>query len=169
MFIQSYNKAIQQRGLIGHVGYLAHNAQEVGIKGTIWSAPLIPFEIANAPKGYKLSDGLSKSVSDLVITPSFTTIAYIGLACLVPEIGAGWLVTIAASAIAAPAAAFVETRLNRAFRTFRDYDKTQRRLQLGYQDSALAQTYRQNALQELTGAFSSSRRYLGNEARFLHR
>jgi hypothetical protein len=166
---QTAKEIAQQRGLLRRIGGLTRNAKKVGLEGTLWSAPMIAYEVANAPKGYKFAEGLSSTISQLVVTPAFTSLAYIGLGLLFPEIGVGMLAVVASSLLAAPAVSFVETRLNRGFRAFRDIDKNTKKYNLGFQDSATAMSYRQNAMQELAGASGSSRRYLGREAMFLHR
>ena len=145
------------------------NAKAVGIDGTLLSLPFVGYAAATAPRGYKGADAISAGVSELVVCPALTAITYLGISFLLPGIGASMGIAMVASLIASPAISFIDTRLNRGFRQFRDIDKNTRRLQLGYTDTPGAQLQRQTALQDMSGAMGSRRRFIGREAEMLHR
>lgn len=145
------------------------NAKSMGIDGTLLSLPFVAYGIANAPTGYKGADALSSGISEMVVAPITTAAVYLGLSLILPGIGTGIAAMVLSSGLASPINSFIETRLNRGFRQFRDIDKNLNRLQLGYTDSASAQLYRQTSLRDMSGAFTNSRRFLGREAQVLHR
>ena len=147
-----------QKRLLGDSRNVLVKAKEVGINGTLWSAPMIPFAIANAPRGYKVSDGVSTTITELAIAPAVSTIAYIALGTLFPELGVGLLVQGAIGLASSGISHYLGERLNRSIRTFKDFEVTQRKMNLGFQDSLTTQNYRQQAIQEMSGAFSNRRR-----------
>jgi hypothetical protein len=144
------------------------NAKELGIDGTLLSLPFVAYGVANAPRGYKGAELVSSGITQLVVTPILTFVAALAIQAVLPGIGTGIVVAFAAGGLALPGTSFVETRLNRGMRAFTDIDRNTNKFQLGYTDSPGSQLQRSNAVQEMSGAFGSRRRWLGQEAMHLH-
>ena len=126
--------------------------------GMFLAAPMIAYSAGRAERGEKLADITAKSVSYIGV-PALTTM--IGSMTGNPALGLllGFLPTIG-----------IEKRIYRAVRTFTEFDRKTHRLECGgnYQDSATSARLRMRNLKDMNGAMGSARRWLGNEALYLH-
>lgn len=146
----------------------------VGMKmsgmGTIASVPFLAMELGSAQKGEILPMTLGRTAS-LVAFPALSG-----------SLAAGGAMAAAAAGIAVPgigafamlASLYADTLITEGIahevRTLTQEGTRLRHLEVGghYQDTTTALRLRQQALYEMSGATSASRRYLGQEAQFLH-
>lgn len=139
-----------------------------GAGGQLLSLPFIAYEAANADRGEMLAS-TSGSVSGLMSYPILSGVIAGGLA-LIPGIGVTAAAVMGAIAAIYPSGQ-VDKLASQGFRMLNNMGRNVRHLEFGgnYQDSETAQRERQLAIQEMSAAFQTSRRYLGQEARIMHR
>jgi hypothetical protein len=136
--------------------------------GTILGVPIIAAQAAGAQRGEVVPTLISGTTS-LATQPLIMSTIASGLA-LIPGIGQGAALGLAFVGSLFPAAA-VDSGINRAVRTFSRFGKEVHRLEMGgdFQDSTSAAQLRMRGIEDMNAAMISSRRYLGQEARLLHR
>lgn len=145
-----------------------YSAFRWGATGNLISVPFIAFEVANAQRGEVLPTAAG-TVGGLMSYPVISGVLAAGLT-LIPGVGPA-AATVMASLLALYPSSRVEQNVTRGFRTLTDIGRNVRHLEFGgnYIDTASAQQERMNALQEMSGSFQTSRRYLGQEAAIMHR
>ena len=141
----------------------AYKALDMTVKGNLIAVPLIAFSAAGAPRGERVSR-LAAEVSGVAVYPAMAA----AISLFIPGgplLGAGARAIIATLAAAIPNMYFVENA-NRAFSKISRAEQRIMRIETGgnYQDSATAQAFRFNSLNEMSSAFQSSRTWLGREA-----
>jgi hypothetical protein len=139
--------------------------------GTMAGLPILAMEAGSAQKGEVIPTLLGGSVG-LMAYPAMSSALAAGGAALAAAMGIavpgiGW--------IAAAAALYPEViagnSISRGIRELTVAGQQIRHLEMGghYTDTASASRLRDQALYEMSGATSAARRYLGQEAYFLHR
>jgi hypothetical protein len=123
-----------------------------------FAAPMIAYSAGHADRGEKLADVTAKSVS------------YVGIPALTTMIGAMTGNPVLGLALGFLPTTGVEKSIYRGVRAFTEFDRKTRRLECGgrYEDSATAARLRMRSIQDMSGAVGSARRFLGNEALYLH-
>lgn len=137
-------------------------------EGAYWSMPLVALEAATAKKGEMIPTIASQAVS-LAAQPVASGLAAAALTATfaMPPAAAA----MAATVLVGFAASQFEHKLLRGFTEItREGSKADRvRFGAGFVDTSSAQQRRQRVAMELAGALPTSRRWLGQEALFLHR
>jgi len=137
-------------------------------EGAYWAMPLVALEAATAQRGEMIPTIASQSIS-LAAQPMAAGIASATLTATfaLPPAAAA----IAATVLVGFATAEFEHKMVRGFteltRTGARADRV--RFGAGFVDTRSAQQRRQRAAIELAGALPTSRRWLGQEALFLHK
>lgn len=143
-----------------------YKAMKLSGDGMFLAAPFIGLEVASAEPGDRLATGAA-STAGLFTYPVLAGMIAAGLAMT----GVG---TPAAAWIALVLAAFpnskVEDGIHRGIRSFTDWGRQVRRLEMGgrYQDTEQARAQRYQAISAMSATMQNSRRYLGQEALLLH-
>lgn len=140
----------------------------LGALGTVQDIALIGFQASNAGRGGFVPSIVGQSTAIGLGIP-ISGFAAAGLS-LIPGVG-----PLAAALIASTLSGYAELRFGSALikklRVFTNLNRQIRHLEMGgsYVDSELAQRQRFLALQDMNSAMIPSRRYLGQEARLMHR
>lgn len=139
--------------------------------GALAGAGVLAYQIANSQKGEMVSTLAGNGVA-LVTYPALAgTIAAGGAmaaaALGIPAVGVG----LFAGAAAIYPEVWMGTQIARGIRTLTREGLHLRNLEFGagYIDTQTNQALRHQALYEMSGASSAARRYLGQEARLMHR
>ena len=138
-----------------------------GAEGALLGLPFIAMEAGMAQRGEVLPTIASRSLG-LVSYPAISGLTAAGLTLLFPELrAAGFL----GGMLGMYPDALVQGSMLRGFRGLTEAARHTRHLEFGgtYQDTDVAQSHRQTALAEMSGAVAASRRYLGQEAALFHR
>lgn len=140
----------------------------VGFYGMAYSMALVGFQAKRTGRGGFVSAVVGQAAAGAVGIP-LAGFASAAVACI-PGIG-----PVTAVIIGSVLADYGEYRIGssmvKAVRHFTDTAKRVRHLEMGgsYQDSELSQRQRFYAIQDMNGARTPSRRYLGQEALLMHR
>jgi hypothetical protein len=140
----------------------------LGLLGSIQDIALLGYQASNAGRGGFVPSIVGQSTAIGFGVP-LAGFAAAGLS-LVPGIG-----PLAAAVIAGTLSSYAELRfgslLIKKLRVFTDLNKQLRHLEMGgsYIDTESAQRQRFLAIQDMNSAIIPSRRYLGQEARLMHR
>ena len=137
-------------------------------EGAYWAMPMIAIEAASAQKGEIVPTIAAQSLS-LAVQPLAAGVASSALTLTLglPPAAAA----IAATLVVGYAASQLEHTLARGFAKIGHAGAVSERTRFGagFLDTRTAQQRRQRAATELAGALPTSRRWLGQEAVFLHR
>lgn len=138
------------------------------IEGSLLSLPIMALSTATAQRGEKAA-AFASTASSLITFPA--TMGAIGAAVsLIPGIGPGVATALSFLGAMYPSSK-VDEGVNRAVRTYSRFGANVRRLEMGgdFVDSESAARSRMRAVQDMSAALINNRRYLGQEARLLHR
>lgn len=126
------------------------------------------FEAAHAGRGQKVPTLVGKGAA-AVMYPAMVGVASAAL-CLIPGVGPVAAAMMASILMAYPNEA-AGNSITRGVQFFTDIDKKIRHLEMGggFQDTELAMRQRMIAIQDMNQALIPGRRYLGQEALFMHR
>lgn len=137
-----------------------------GASGTLIGMPLVAFEVSKARRGEAVSTlaGQTASLMALPVTAGFASAAI----CLIPGIGVPAAVFMG-TILAAYPDDILGKYISRSVRYLTQANTRVRHLEMGgnYEDTQLASRQRFLAVRDMNAAFMSSRRYLGQEARFM--
>jgi hypothetical protein len=138
-----------------------------GAEGSMIGLPLIAMETGMAQRGEMLPT-IAARTTGLVTYPAMTGLLAAGLTVFFPELRAAGFI---GGVLGMYPDALVQDGLLRGIRTMTASARAVHHLETGgtYQDTELAQRQRMSALTEMSGAVSTGRRYLGQEAALLHR
>ena len=127
--------------------------------------PLAAFSAAKAQRGEKLPTLVSEAAGVAALRP-MAWVAHEALSTIAggPALWMGVVVLTAAPNT------LLRHSVYRGLRYLHDFDRRTRRLEMGgrYTDSETNQALRASSIQEMSAAFGSARRYLGNEAALMH-
>jgi hypothetical protein len=137
-------------------------------EGAYWGLPIVALEVATAKRGEMVPTLLGKTAG-LAIQPVASGLASAALTFslgLPPAAAA-----LAATVLVGYATSQMENTLIRGLTTLSRVGRDEQRVRFGggYVDTQSAQQRRQRAATELAGAMPVGRRWLGQEALFLHR
>lgn len=137
-------------------------------EGAYWGIPLVAMEAVTAKRGEMVPTIASMSIS-LAMQPIASGVAAAGLTATLglPPVAAA----VAAILLVGYASAELEHTLTRRLTAIGHAGEVLQRTRFGagFIDTRSAQQRRQRAATELAGALPTSRRWLGQEAVFLHR
>jgi hypothetical protein len=137
-------------------------------EGSMLAVPVIALSTAMADRGEKVPTAVATTAS-IFTYPAYMGVISAGLS-LLPGVGRGTAMFLAFFAAMHPTSV-TEGAVNRSVRTFTRLGSQVRSLEMGrsFIDSELAINNRLRAIQDMNGSLINSRRYLGQEARLLHR
>lgn len=149
-----------KKSFLGGIGF--------GAFGAAQDVAMIGFQVSKAGRGGVVPAivGQSMAIAAGIPIAGFASAAL----CLVPGIG-----PFAAAIMGNLLTNYAEIRfgstLSKKVRLLTEFNKQTRHLEMGgsYQDSELASRQRLIALQDMNSSMTPSRRYLGQEARLMHR
>lgn len=137
-------------------------------EGAYWGLPLVAFEVASAQRGEMIPTLAAESIS-LAVQPALGGLAAVGLTMTLglPPAAAA----LAGTLLVGYATSQLTHTLIRGFSELTSEGRFAQKLRFGadYIDTKTAQQRRQRAAIELTGTSTTSRKWLGQEALFLHR
>jgi hypothetical protein len=139
-----------------------------GFDGNVVAIPFLAANVAMSQRGERLSTAAG-SVAGMGTFGISQGVIAAGLS-LIPGIGQG-AVLFASMLGAMYPSALVDSFVSRQARTLTDIGRNIRRLETGagFTDSETAARSRLGAVMEMSAAMQTSRRYLGQEARLMHR
>ena len=146
-----------------------HEGWKMGVKGGgLMNTAMIAFQVANAERGEAVP-ALATGIISIGTYGALTAVITAGL-LMVPGVNVG-VASFLALGLAMPPEMMLESKMMSGFKYMTKVGNTTKRLEMGgdYKDTDTATSYRHQALMEMSGAFQPSRRYLGQEARLLHR
>jgi hypothetical protein len=148
--------------------YMFRRGAEWGFEGNLISVPIIAASAAFAQRGEKLST-LASSGTSAATFPLFQGAIAAGVS-LIPGVGPPAALFISMFAATIPTA-LVERGVHRGVRAFTQFGRDLRRLETGqgYSDNLSKFQQRMGAVQDISATMQASRRFLGQEARLLHR
>jgi hypothetical protein len=143
-------------------------ALDYGADGSLLTVPVAAVSAAMAPRGEKLTT--FAATSSTMVTYPLISAGSAKLISLVPGIGKGTAIFLSMFASLYPAAV-VDNAVDRSFRKFSRIGRDMRRLEMGgdFRDTESAARLRSQAVQDMSAALTTGRRFLGQEARLLHR
>jgi hypothetical protein len=141
--------------------------QKIGAEGAHWSIPLIAMETATAKRGEVIPTFAAKTIG-WSVTPVVSGVISAGLTLTlgIPPPAAA----VVSSILTGIATSSIENSMIRKFTTLSKQGDLMSRVNFGsgYIDTQSAQQRRRQASIELAGAMPTSRRWLGQEAAYLH-
>jgi hypothetical protein len=145
-----------------------HSGVADGLKGSLFNAPFIGFEVGSAQRGEQLAT-LSGKTTGLLTYPALSGIAAAGVA-MIPGINVAAAALVGSILVMYPAS-LLEDSVTKKVKWLNETGKRISHLELGgsYKDTSYAQRVRQQSLIELSGAHGPARRYLGQEGLINHR
>ena len=138
-----------------------------GAEGATLGLPFIAFEVGMAQRGEVIPTAATRAIG-LVTYPALNGLISGALGYVFPALPAVGLI---GGLLAFYPDSVIQEKLLYGFRQMKDAASHVRRLETGawYQDSMVAQQQRMQAVSEMSGALGTSRRWLGQEAAFMHR
>lgn len=149
--------------------FLARRNFWMGAEDTLIGIPLTAMLVSQAKRGEMLPEAAASAVGTASF-PFVQAAIAVGMS-FIPGLNICGITGVVSTFGAMFVSGMIESSAGRAFKTLSKTGEHVRRLEMGGNPILTPQATqtRYMAMQELTGAFQSSRRFLGQEARFMHR
>jgi hypothetical protein len=144
------------------------SGMKAGADGNMLGLPFVAYEMGTAQRGEMLATATGR-VTGLCTYP-VTAGLTLAMLSAIPGVNVVAYPIVAAILAQFPNS-YLENKIISGIRTLNQAGRRIRRLEVGgdFEDSESASAARQRSLRELTGTMQTSRRYLGQEALFMHR
>jgi hypothetical protein len=161
------NVPFKDLSLPGRVRRISWKATKWGYDGNLIGLPLLAVSLASSKRGEFIPTAAAEGFS-FAAFPLVQGAVAAGLA-LIPGLGEGALI-VGSMFLGAVVTSSIENGIQKGVRTFTEFGRKYSRLEYGggFVDSDSSYQQRLRGAQEMSAALLSSRRFLGQEARFLH-